>query len=192
MRLAHSVPGERRQLTRSIWPLLQKKAAESDIDDDEEKLDDLYALPAKKPTAHSPKGKKVSAAKAKAKSVDLDDSDDSDVAPPKKKAPAKAKAVRLVPVSRLADRSLTGLARAQAPAKKAAAPKKKKASSDDDDDLDLSMSDAPAPKARAARSTRAPAKSYQLDLGSDFEGDNSFQISDDGHSEEDAFELSDD
>lgn len=52
------------------------------------------------------------------------------------------------------------------------------------------MSDAPAPKARAARSTRAPAKSYQLDLGSDFEGDDSFQVEDD-EDEEDAFELGD-
>ncbi|GAA6056524.1 DNA topoisomerase 2 [Rhodotorula toruloides] len=149
----------------------KKKAAASDIEDEDDELDDLYALPAKKPAAHSPKGKKATASKAKAKSVEVDDSDDEPVVA-KKKAPAKAKAP---------------------PAKKAAAPKKKKsAASDDDDDLDLdlSMSDAPAPKARAARSTRAPAKSYQLDLGSDFEGDESFQVEDD-EDEEDAFELGD-
>lgn len=63
-----------------------------------------------------------------------------------------------------------------------------------DSDVDFDDSPAPtakaAPKARAARTTRAPAKSYKLDLGSDLEADDSFQIQDEDD-EEDAFELDD-
>ena len=46
---------------------------------------------------------------------------------------------------------------------------------------------APAPKARAARSTRAPAKSYKLEVPSDLDED-SFMVDDD---DEDDFELDD-
>ncbi|GAA5863655.1 hypothetical protein JCM3774_001204 [Rhodotorula dairenensis] len=133
-------------------------------DDEDEDLDDLYALPNKKPTAHSPKAKKAAPkpkAKSKAIEIDSDDEDEEMAPPPKKKAAApKAK-----------------------PAKKAAAVV--------DSDLDLDDSPAPAPKARAARAPRAPAKSYKLDLGSDFEADDSFQVQDEDD-EEDAFELDDD
>lgn len=69
--------------------------------------------------------------------------------------------------------------------------KKKAAAVDSDVDFDDSPAPkAAAPKARAARTTRAPAKSYKLDLGSDLEADDSFQIQDEDD-EEDAFELDD-
>lgn len=143
-------------------------AAKMVISDDEgdEDLDDLYALPNKKPAPHSPKGKKAAAkpkAKTKALEIDSEEEEDEPAPPPKKKA--------AVPKAK--------------PAKKKAAPV--------DSDVDFDDSPAPkaaAPKARAARTTRAPAKSYKLDLGSDFEADDSFQIQDEDD-EEDAFELDD-
>lgn len=57
-------------------------------------------------------------------------------------------------------------------------------------DSEPDFDDSPAPRARAARATRAPAKSYKLDLGSDFEADDSFRIQDEDD-EEDVFELDD-
>lgn len=59
-----------------------------------------------------------------------------------------------------------------------------------DSDLDFDDSPAPEPKARSARSTRAPAKSYRIELGSDLEADDSFQVHDEDD-EDDAFESED-
>ncbi|GAA5985936.1 hypothetical protein JCM10908_006339 [Rhodotorula pacifica] len=135
-------------------------------DDEDEDLDDLYALPTKKPSPISPKGKKAAAAaakpKAKSKAIEIDSEEDDEPAPPPKKKAAVPK---------------------PKPAKKAAPV---------DSDVEFDASPAPAaPKARAARATRAPAKSYKLDLGSDFEADDSFQVQDEDDDEEDAFELDD-
>ncbi|GAA5821381.1 hypothetical protein JCM3770_000346, partial [Rhodotorula araucariae] len=139
-------------------PAAKKKAV---VDDDDDDLEDLYALPAKKPTAHSPKAKKPA---AKKRVVNLSDSDEEPAAaaPPKKKAAApKAK------------------------------PKAKKTVVDSESDAE--MSDAaparatPAPAARVARTTRAPAKSYKLEVPSDLD-EESFMVDDD---DEDDFELDD-
>ncbi|GAA6010563.1 hypothetical protein JCM10207_007741 [Rhodosporidiobolus poonsookiae] len=133
--------------------------------EEEDDLDDLYALPSKKPAAHSPKGKKP-AAKA-SKVVDIDSEDD---APPK---PAKKKA-------------------AAAPAKAKPKASKAKKAADSEDDDDEALSPAPAPKARAARTTRAPAKSYKVEAPSDDEdslGEESFMVEDD---ESEDFKFDDD
>ncbi|GAA5893645.1 hypothetical protein JCM6882_007868 [Rhodosporidiobolus microsporus] len=143
---------------------VKKKVVEEDEDDD---LDDLYALPAKKPPAHSPKGKKAAAKPTKAKVVELsdDEGEEEEKPAPKKKAVAAAK-----PKAK--------------PAKKAA-PK----SEDEDDDV---LSDAPAPKARSSRATRAPAKSYKVDpLSDDEDAEESFMVDDDDEDEDD-FEMDED
>ncbi|GAA6023335.1 hypothetical protein JCM10207_005750, partial [Rhodosporidiobolus poonsookiae] len=143
-----------------------KKAAKPAVESEEEDdLDDLYALPSKKPAAHSPKGKKP-AAKA-SKVVDVDSEDDAPPKPAKKKAaaaPAEAKP-KASKAKKAADSeddappkpAKKKAAAAPAEAKPKASKAKKAADSEDDDDEALSP--APAPKARAARTTRAPAKS---------------------------------
>ncbi|BGP42027.1 DNA topoisomerase 2 [Rhodotorula kratochvilovae] len=137
-------------------PAAKKKTV---VDDDEDDLEDLYALPAKKPTAHSPPKAKKTAAKKKV--VDLSDSDEEPSPPPKKKTAAtKAKPKAKKVVESESDAEMSDAAPARA---------------------------APAPKARAARSTRAPAKSYKLEMPSDLDED-SFMVDDD---DEDDFELDD-
>ncbi|GAA5856986.1 hypothetical protein JCM8547_008496 [Rhodosporidiobolus lusitaniae] len=147
---------------------------EPDEDDD---LDDLYALPAKKPPAHSPKGKKA-AAKPKKATVSDDEDVEIEEKPASKAKPAAKKA---------APKAAT---KTKANAKKAAS---------DYDDSDAPMSDAApstapstARSGRAARNTRAPAKSYKMEAFSDEEGldEESFMVEDDD--DEDDFEDEDD
>ncbi|GAA5946881.1 hypothetical protein JCM3775_000936 [Rhodotorula graminis] len=84
---ASSPPAKKAATGAARKPAVKKKATPAlDVDEDD---DDIYSLPVKKPTAHSPKAKKTA---AKKQVVALDDSDDEPLPAPKKKAaPAKAK-----------------------------------------------------------------------------------------------------
>ncbi|GAA5989920.1 hypothetical protein JCM11641_002811 [Rhodosporidiobolus odoratus] len=145
--------------------VLAKKPAKPVVNEaEDDELDDIYALPAKKPSAPSPKAKAASKSDKQAV-VELDSEEEANIPAVKKKKPVAA--TKAKPKGKTA--------------KKAPIP----------DEEDLEMSEAPAPKARASRTTRAPAKSYKIDpLSEEEDAEESFLVDD--NSEEDDFELEDD
>ncbi|BGP57010.1 DNA topoisomerase 2 [Rhodotorula sphaerocarpa] len=190
-------PAKVKPAAAAAQPAAVKPAAKAKAPAKRKPSVDLDLSDAEEPSP-PPKKAKAAPKKAPAKKIAVSDDEDADFddlyalpakkpaphSPKAKKAPAKAKAKAIE-----LDSDDEPVA---APKKKAAAPKAKPAKKAIrvDSDLDFDDSPAPEPKARSARSTRAPAKSYRIELGSDLEADDSFQVHDEDD-EDDAFESED-